>query len=297
MKKRIFISMVMVTSVILIGLMMTGCAGRKSAYVLPELQKTGDTSQVESLMKEGDSHYELREKTESLDAAIKSYEKVLEADPYNKVALEKLSVACFWLGDAHLTDKDAQLEQFNKGAQYGERAMALNPEFKALMEQGKRDYECLDVLSKKEIKAAYWAFINLGKWCGTKGFVSIVKNKKKLKSFIDWVVKTDERFYYAGGHRGVAVFYAKAPSFAGGDMDKSKYHFDRCLEIAPNYLTTKVLVAEFYAYKIQDKNMFVKQLKDVINSDPASIPSLLPEQKIAQKKARRLLEKADDMFD
>lgn len=297
MKNRILISMVMVTSLFLIGLLMTGCAGRESAYVLPELQTTDDTSQVERLMKEGDAHYKLREDTKSLEAAIESWENVLEADPYNRTALVKLSIACYWMGTGHLQEKEAQNRYHNKGAQYGERAMALNAEFKKLMEQGKKDYECLDVLGKEDIPGVYWAYGNLGKWCVNEGFVTIVKHKKKLKSFVDWVVKTDEIFQHGGGHRGVAAFYAKAPSFAGGDLEKSKYHFERSLEISPNYFGTKLLMADYYAYKTQDKEMFVRLLNDVINGDPALVPDDIPEQKIVQKKAKRLLEKADDMFE
>jgi hypothetical protein len=93
------------------------------------------------------------------------------------------------------------------------------------------------------------------------------------------------------------VYYAKAPSFAGGDLVKSKYHFDRSLEIAPNYFTTKLLMAEFYAYKTQDREMFVRLLNEVINTDPAVLPNDIPEQKISQAKAKALLAKVDDMFE
>jgi tetratricopeptide (TPR) repeat protein len=301
MEKRIRISISKVMFILITGLvtglMITGCAGRQSAYVLPELSQKGDATKVESFMKEGDDHYVLRENTKSLEAAIQSWEKAVEIDPQNQTALIKLSIACYWMGNGHLKEKDAKISYFHKGAQYGERAMALNPEFKSLMEQGKKDYECLDVLGKKELPAVYWAYCNLGRWAVNQGFVSILKYKKKLKTFIDWVVKTDEEFQFAGGHRSIAVYYAKAPSFAGGDLEKSKYHFDRSLEIAPNYFTTKLLMAEFYAYKTQDREMFVRLLNEVLDEDPAVLPNDVPEQKISQEKARILLGKADDMFE
>jgi len=296
---RISLRRVMSVLIVVAGLvpLIAGCAGRQAAYVLPEVSQKGDSTRVESLMNEGDAHYEKREDTKSLDAAIESWEKVLEIDPQHQTALIKLSIACYWMGNGHLNDKDAKIAYFNKGAQYGERAMALNPEFKELMKQGKKDYECLNVLGKQELPAVYWAYCNLGRWAVNQGFVAILKYKKKLKTFIDWVVETDEEFQHAGGHRSVAVYYAKAPSFAGGDLVKSKYHFDRSLEIAPNYFTTKLLMAEFYAYKTQDREMFVRLLNEVINTDPAVLPNDVPEQKISQAKATALLEKADDMFE
>jgi len=296
---RISISKAMAALIVVLGAvsLIIGCAGRESAYVLPEVSQKGDASQVERLMKEGDDHYKLREDTKSLEAAIQSWEKALEVNPENQTALIKLSIACYWIANGHLEEKEEKIPYFHKGAQYGERAMALNPEFKELMKQGKKDYECLDVLGKKELPAVYWAYCNLGRWSVNQGFVTILKNKKKLKTFIDWVVKTDEEFQFAGGHRSVAVYYAKAPSFAGGDLKKSKYHFDRSLELAPNYFTTKLLMAEFYAYKTQDREMFVRLLNEVINTDPAVAPNDIPEQKISQAKAKALLGKADDMFE
>jgi len=110
------------------------------------------------------------------------------------------------------------------------------------------------------------------------------------------VTYTDENYYYGAGHRVLGTYYAKAPSFAGGDMNKSKTHFEKALKISNDYIGTKGLMAEFYAYKKQDKELFVQLLTDAINKDVKSIPGLEFEMSVDQKKAKDLLSKVDDKF-
>jgi len=283
--------------ILVCAFLISGCgAGRQAAY-LQTIEKTTEEIQVENYLAEGDEYFNNRGETENLDAAIKSWEKVLDIDPFNKKALESLAIACYWMANGHLEDVEDKMEYYHKGAQYGERCMALNPEFKALMAEGKKDYECLHVLGAEELPAVYWVYGNLGKWAVHKGFVTVLKYKSKLKAFVDWVAETDETFYYAAGHRGLGVFYAKAPSFAGGDLGKSMFHFERSLEIAPDYFGTKVLMAEYYAYKAQDRELFERVLNEVLAADPTIIPEVGPEQVMEQENARKLLEKADDMFE
>jgi len=56
-------------------------------------------------------------------------------------------------------------------------------------------------------------------------------------------------------------------------------------------------MAEFYAYKAQDKELFIQLLTDAVNTDVNSIPGIEFEMSVDQKKAKDLLAKADDMFD
>ena len=286
-----------VLAILLFSFLITGCGATRKAGYLQSAAKTSEEIQVESYLADGDEYFANRTETENLDAAIKSYEKVLGIDPFSKHALESLAIACYWMANGHRQDVEGKLEYYHKGAQYGERCMALNSEFKALMEQGNKDYECLHVLGAEELPSVYWVYANLGKWSVTKGFVTVLKYKNKLKGFIDWVTETDEIFYYAAGHRGLGVFYAKAPSFAGGDVEKSLHHFQKCLEIAPDYFATKVLMAEYYAYKAQDRELFERVLTEVVEGDSGVIPGVEPEQVMEQKNAQRLLDNVEDMFE
>jgi len=79
-------------------------------------------------------------------------------------------------------------------------------------------------------------------------------------------------------------------------MNKSKIHFEKALKISDDYIGTKVLMAEFYAYKKQDKELFVQLLTDAVNKDVNAIPGLEFEMAVDKRKAKDLLEKVDDKF-
>ncbi|MFO7560881.1 MAG: TRAP transporter TatT component family protein [Desulfobacterales bacterium] len=297
MKKNMVIVSIAMMAIFLVVVSLTGCgAKRESAYLEPDTAKVVDKAKVNELIKKADAFYEKRAEARSMKEALKTYEKALELDPTNRAVLQKLAIGCYWYAGGHLTDKEAQLEYYNKGAEYGERGMALNPEFKKRVMAGEKDYECLDALGKEDIPSVYWVFANLGRWSNLKGFTTILKNKNKLKAIADWVTYTDEEYYHGAGHRVLGTYYAKAPSFAGGDMNKAKTHFEKSLKLSPKWIGTKTLMAEFYAYKAQDKELFVQLLTDAVNTDVNSIPGAEFEMSVDQKIAKELLAKADDMF-
>jgi predicted anti-sigma-YlaC factor YlaD len=109
------------------------------------------------------------------------------------------------------------------------------------------------------------------------------------------VLELDPNFYHGGPHRYFGAFYAVAPDFAGGDLAKSREHYDKSLEIAPYFLGTKILMAENLATKLDDEQMFDKLLEEVLAADLSTVPpEILPEMTAEQEKARELQKKKED---
>ncbi|MFH1808658.1 MAG: TRAP transporter TatT component family protein [Pseudomonadota bacterium] len=280
-----------------------GCgASRQTAYLQDSAdaktpEGASDETALQSLHDQAEAAWQAREDTAKLREAIALYEQVLTKKSDDRELLTRLARAYYFLGNGHLTEKDEVLAAFDRGARYGEQAMALNTEFKKAVAGGADDDEALKHLTKDDVGGLYWAYSNLGKWSVLMGFTTVLKYKNKLKRFIDRVTELDPSFFYGAADRGQGAFYAKAPDFAGGDLDKAKTHFTRSLNIAPDYLGTKVLIAEYWATKKQDKDMYQKLLKEVLEADPASLPDIVPEQKAEQKNAQKLLDEMDDRFE
>ena len=53
---------------------------------------------------------------------------------------------------------------------------------------------------------------------------------------------------------------------------------------------------EYYAVKAEDKELYTKLLNEVKAADPNVLPDLLPEQKMEQAKAERMLAETDEVF-
>ena len=116
--------------------------------------------------------------------------------------------------------------------------------------------EAIQVVGKEGLPAMYWYAVNLGKWSRAKGIAALLGNKDRVKGVLERVLALDETFFYGAPHRYFGVYWSLLP--VGRDLDKSKQHFERSLAIAPNYVGTKVLMAESYAVKKQDRALFAQ---------------------------------------
>ena len=284
------VTLVLVASV---GLVLGCGAGRKTTYT--KADATAMTPQ-QQLLAAAEAAWAERHDKAQLDTALAKWEEYITLDPNNGQVLGMLSRGYYLLGNGHLEGEDAKLAAYDKGASFGERGMATNEAFRKCVDGGNKDYKCLEHLSSDDILSTYWVYANVGKWSATKGFTYIVKNKSKLKAIADWVHATDTQFYYGAGDRILGTYYAKAPAAFGGDMTKADKHFTQSLAIAPDYLGTKVLMAQYYSTKAGDREQFERLLNEVIAADPNVIPEIYAEQVLDQANAQKLLDQADDLF-
>jgi len=95
----------------------------------------------------------------------------------------------------------------------------------------------------------------------------------------------DPGYWFGGPEVFLGVYYAARPKIFGGDLKKSKEHFDAAGR--PDFLLNRVLNAQYYAVAAQDKELFKSELNAVLDA-----PEALPEQAlangVAKKKAKRL---------
>lgn len=288
-----------------------GCgASRQSGYLTGDEVKKAAASQPASsqptsqpadpaaaALKAAEDKWAKREEAAQLKEALALYKEAIKLNPGSRHALTRLARGYYLLAYGHAKNDEELLAAHDEGANWGERIMGLRPEFRTKMAAGEKDYENLNIAQKEDVPGIYWAYGNLGKWSVKKGFTTVLKNKSKLKAFISRVAELDDQYYHGAGDRGLAAFYAKAPSFAGGDLKKALHHFTKSLKIAPKYLGTKVLMARYYATKKQDKALFKKLLEEVIKGDANALPDVIPMQKIEQRKAQELLAQIDDKFE
>jgi hypothetical protein len=113
---------------------------------------------------------------------------------------------------------------------------------------------------------------------------------------IQKVQQLDASYFHHAADRYWGVYYAVAPSFAGGDVNKSIQHFDRSYKNSPSYLGTLVLKGEFYATKKGDQKLFTKLLKQVVSKKLNPKDPLYPDNKVQQNRAQFLLTQVDELF-
>lgn len=234
---------------------------------------------------------------EDLIKAIEIYKTLSLSTDDNYEYLTRLSRGYYFLADAHTENIDEKKKLWEVGTSFGEKAMATNDAFAKAMDADKEGKveNYLNLLTKNEIGAMYWTASNLGKWAKNSGIATTLKYKTLIKNLISNVQKLDESFFYYAADRYWGAFYAIAPGFAGGSMPKSKISFEKCINKAPSYLGTKVLYADYYMVKEEDKDNFKKLLNEVIASEVKDL-NILSENIVEKKKAIKLLSQIDELF-
>jgi hypothetical protein len=275
----------------------SSCAtDRRSGLEGGDVISTMTAKEAEALKKEAKSLWAKRHLKEELEKSIAVWEKLSRTDQADRETFQALTHGYYLLADAHEEDVEIKKVLWEKGAMFGEKAMAMNPKFQEMISSKKSVEEALSALEKADAAGIYWTDANLGKWAKLSGIATQLKYKGRIKALIETVEKLDPTFFHGAVARYWGAFYAVAPSFAGGDLNKSKKSFELSLQQAPQYLGTKVLMAEVYYTKKQDKKAFEKTLQEVLATADNVYPALMPENVIEKRKAQNLLKKIDELF-
>lgn len=237
--------------------------------------------------------WQKRDDQQSLEESLSKFEMVHSAQPEDIEILTYLARGYFLLAELHLDNKDLKMKNFEKAKDFGEKALETNADYK---KQKEKDIEkAITKLTKREVPPMFWKAAALGKWAKLNGIMSSLKYKGEILASIRQVEELWPDFFYGAVPRYWGGFYAVAPSIAGGDMKKSKKNFQKAMEVAPEYLGTKVLYAELYLTEEDEEKEFKKQLQEVLTA-PEGPVELQPENRLEKKKAEKLLEQVDKLF-
>lgn len=247
----------------------------------------------------GDAAWERRGDKARLIEAIAKWESAWQKAPSAELAT-KLAHGHYLLGDGHYVlenNAEGRDAEYQKGLDWATRSLRLSaPEFARAMTAGRKHAEAITLAPKESVPAMYWYATSLGKWAASKGFATRLRYKDDIKATMLRVKALDENFFYAAPWRSFGTFEAVTAGLAGGSLQKSEENFKKAVELAPQYLGTKVLWADYLCTRQQDKVTFRKLLDEVIAADPKIDPAIEPENRLEQAKAKKLLAEIEEKF-
>ena len=278
----------------------TGCATTYEAkWAETPVTTAPPADAVASAASEGDAAWEQRGDKARLVEAITKWEAAFEKAPSAELA-HKLARAHYFLGDGFyvLENKPEERDaEYQRGLDWATRSLKISaPAFTKAMSDGNKHAEAITLAPKESVPAMYWYATNLGKWAASKGFATRLRYKDDIKATMLHVKALDEMYFYAAPWRYFGSFEAVTAGLAGGSLEKSEANYKKAIELAPHYLGTKVLWADFLCTKKQDKAMFKKLLEEVIAADAKIDPAIEPENTIEQAKAKKLLAEIEEKF-
>jgi hypothetical protein len=275
-------------------LFLAACGGKHSGTYEVK-QATGSAEQAAAARAEADALWAERSDKAKLQAALAKYEAAFDAEPTNREVAAQLVRGWYFLGDGHETEVSAKIGAWAKSVEFGARCLALNHEFTVKLAAAD-EATAAAAANAEDVPCLYWTATALGKWAKASGIAKTLKHMPTVKAYIGRVEQLDPTYFYHGPARYWGAYYAAIPSFAGQDLKLSKEYFDKSVAGSPQYFGTRVLIAEFWAVKTQNKDEFLKNLQWVLDQDPNATPEIAPEQRAEQGKARALLAQQSDLF-
>lgn len=227
---------------------------------------------------------------------------LLTSAPGNKTLLLSAAEAYFGYTLAFVEDNDRERASglYLKARDYAVRALVgRGPSSPAFLDQPLEEYQAaLKGFGRKDVPGLYWTASCWMIWAGLNiNRPEVLMAIPRIEAMLLRSVELDEGFYNGGAHAALGAFYSSRARVIGGDPDKAQAHFRRAFEISDSkILIFRYLYAQYYCYQIQDRDLFEKTLKGVIDTPVDHYPDKNFANEVAKLKARALLDKADELF-
>ncbi len=247
---------------------------------------------------------------------LKTMEGLLETVPENDELLRGLTSGftqysyAFVVQDADLAELAGKTAEARAGRErarrllirardYGLRGLELKyPGLPARLREAKDLEAALAKVEKEDAGLLYWT---AAAWAlaisSAKGDMQLVSELPAPVAMMRRGLALDETFDHGAFHEFFITWDGSHTTADGGGPAKAREHLDRALALsAGEKLGPLVNYAETVLVQTQDRAEFTKMLERVLAADVNAAPQYRLANVLAQRRARALLEHADDLF-
>lgn len=238
---------------------------------------------------------------EAIPSNLKMMEGLLKGDESSTPILNNLAEGFCSYSFSFIEDSDPERASalYQRGRGYAVRSLAESSGVKDLLTLTGKEFQfVLKGMNANDLPALFW----LGQcWSGwlmlNLGSPETFADISRVEWLMKWTAELNEDYHYAGPHLALGGFYGSRTKMLGGDPGKARYHFERNLELNQRkFLLTQLIYARTYAVQSQDKELFGRLLKEILDSSSNALPEQRLANEVAKQKARKLLDMADELF-
>ena len=219
-------------------------------------------------------------------------DSMIESDPHNKELL-KIGAQSYAGSVAALQACDAPRERLktlsDKSSRYGKTLLStMLP-----IDGGDQDLieTALEERTPADADYLFWGTYGWLAWIEQQqGSPAALADLVTVEKIMTQLLEVDETVEQGGPHLFFGVLYGSKPQMIGGDPERSRYHFERALEISNrSFLMAQVLYAATYSRMAFDQDLHDSLLEEVLAFDLDQVPDNRLSNQIAKRRAKELL--------
>lgn len=237
----------------------------------------------------------------AMPAALIQLDGLIEASPDNPALLVRAAEAYCGYTFVFVEGKDnARASRlYLRASQYALRALKQKKAFALAVDGPVEAFtNSLSAFGPKDVPALFWAASAWLSWASLNvDDPEIFLALPKIKALLNRCISLDETYRYGIAHAVLGVLHASKPVVYGGNPLKSKQAFDRAFALSNRkVLIFQLMYAQYYAYQIQDKELYRKTLQEIIDAPEDLFPAMGFTNMAAKQKAKAHLARIDLLF-
>lgn len=238
---------------------------------------------------------------DALPAMLIQMDGLIEVSPDNTDLLIRAAEAYYGYSFVFVEEKDKARagRLYDKAFQYAARVLKQNKGMQTAFDRPTDEFTAaLADLDASDVPALFWAANSWLSWVGMNVddpeiFLALPKIRAMLKRSIE----LDETYQYGAAHASLGVLHASRAPAQGGKPEKAKAEFERAFELSENkMLLFHLMYAKYYAYQVQDRQLYVETLNKIISTPEEAFPEMAFINSAAREKARRMLAEVNQLF-
>ncbi|MDA0999843.1 MAG: TRAP transporter TatT component family protein [bacterium] len=186
-----------------------------------------------------------------------------------------------------------------RGRNHGLNSLLQRSRLAAAMKSGIPELKkALSNLDKSDLPLLFWTAYCWSGWINlSRDNPDALADLPRVEAMMARALEIDPGYYFGGPDLFFGVYYGGRSKLLGGDPGKAKLHFERSIaQSGGRFLMAKVLYARYYAVQTQNRDLFIRLLKETIAAPRRTLPEQALANALAKERAKALLKDADNYF-
>jgi hypothetical protein len=153
-------------------------------------------------------------------------------------------------------------------------------------------------MDQSDLEALFWATLSWNAWINLNlDKPSALAQLSASEACLKRVLELDEHFFYSSPHILMGASLAARPPILGGSPETARTHFETAMQKHQGrFFLAQVYFARYYAVRVQDKELFSRTLKEVLQGAASGIKEVCLINRVMQRRAQELEKQAEDLF-